>query len=187
MRCWTGCLTSIQTPQQTGMGSFYGRRRPPLSALPQSSAVHHIKFRPRLGFLTVLFRSDLSGPVVLECHRLESKQYHWVSDRKSRRPPPFHGTSLCERPQFKTRVQICCFGPVTPPWAARPSLAWAGHILNIYIFFFIESVQRVVATAVYYTGVNVFSIYLLLFVYRCVLFCEPLPVWKRFRFWSGRG
>lgn len=102
-------------------------------------------------------------------------------------PPPFHGTSLCERPQFKTRVQICCFGPVTPPWAARPSLAWAGHILNIYIFFFIESVQRVVATAVYYTGVNVFSIYLLLFVYRCVLFCEPLPVWKRFRFWSGRG
>lgn len=39
--------------------------------------------------------------------------------------------------------------------------------------------QRVTKLTVYYTRVNVFSIYLLLFVYRCVLFFKTSPVfWK---------
>lgn len=45
--------------------------------------------------------------------------------------------------------------------------------------------QKVTKLTVYYTRVNVFSIYLLLFVYRCVLFFKTSPVFGKVSARSG--
>lgn len=88
-------------------------------------------------------------------------------------------------------------------WCKTPALAHSqheNHLMNdpcrysltvrpcrffdiTYIFLNEEwylTSQRVMKLAVYYTRVNVFSIYLLLFVYRCVLFFKTSPI-----FWEG--
>lgn len=81
-------------------------------------------------------------------------------------------TTLMNDPyQFSlTCVRLCCFFDIT------------------YIFLnekcYLTS-QRVMKLTVYYTRVNVFSIYLLLFVYRCVLFFKTSPIFGRVSARSG--
>lgn len=123
-----------------------------------------------------VLRLSTGGPSEVSLSKCESFRAETVLEEHCGANIPLLPIDETKKPPKKTKKTKSdpCL-PSASPVRERPER----HESNITsIFFGMKRInrKRVAKLTVYYTCVNVFSIYLLLFVYRCVIFFKTSPV-----------